>query len=94
MAAPLAAPLGFTAVTGAATHITVTQVQATQAPATGMFWRVVDTVTGSVISPGGNAATTNALVLVTGRTYSVSAAWFGGAGQMSDWSPPALVVAG
>lgn len=95
LAAPDAAPIGFTAVTGGVGVITVARVQATPSPATGgsqngMFFRAIDNTT-QLVTVNGNSSLTG---LVSGRAYKVQAAWFGAAGQISDWSAVIVVTAG
>lgn len=95
IAAPGPAPTDFTAVTGGVGVITVTRVAATPSPATGgsqggMFFRAIDNTNNQVTVNGSSTLTG----LVSGRQYRVSAAWFGAAGQLSDWSVMTLVNAG
>lgn len=90
MAAPLAAPTDWTAVTGGVGIITVTRVAAIPTGATQMLWRAQDT-TNNTMPLLGNVTLTG---LVSARVYKVQASWWNGSTLVSDWSPGTLVAAG
>jgi len=90
IAAPGPAPTDFTAVTGGFGVITVTRVAGIPAGASGMNFRAIRLLDGTVGQNWNGVLTT----LTSGNVYKVQAAWFNGAVQVSDASPVVLVAAG
>lgn len=85
--APAAAGAEWTLTSTLAGRVESTRLVGLATGATGFNYRVIDSVTGAITI---YAATQ--VGLVSGRTYRGSAAWFNGAEQVSDWSPPTNIV--
>lgn len=87
--APGPSPTSWTAAPGAPGVITLVRLEAIPGGATQAVWRVINPVTGIVVSESGNA-----VGLTPGATYRVQMGWWNGGQRVSEYSPAVSANAG